>query len=838
MSRRALGAGVAALLAFAAPAAAQDPPVVAAAGDIACDPESTFFNDGVGDPARCRQQATSDLIVGQDLAAVLPLGDIQYEDAALWKFERSYGPSWGRLRDISRPVIGNHEYFREEQDGDSVPGGAGYFDYFNGAGEFGGPAGDRDKAYYSYDVGAWHVVALNSICSQIGGCGPGSPQERWLRADLEAHPSACTLAYWHHPMYTSAGAGWESMETIWQVLLEHGVDVSLHGHIHNYERLAPMNAMGAVDGAHGIRSFVVGSGGKNLQTVPALHPATEALNVDTFGVLFMTLRPDGYDWRFSPVAGSAFSDAGSAACHGPPPPRAPAATTGPVSQVRPGGVTVGAAVEAGGQPTTYRFEYGTSAAYGLSTPDTPLPQEGFARQPVSAQISGLTDGELYHYRVVATNPSGVFAGPDRVLRAGQTSRYADLVANTPGLLAHWRLGETSGGTAFEERGAYRALYSGSYTLRRRGAIADEANRAAGFALPAGSLRAYGPALAQAGSVEGWFRWSDGTTLMRDDTAQGGWHIARATGGRLSFRVGGVRFLTERAIGSVRDGAWHHIVLSKVGDFVTLHIDGRRVFAGTGAPNTPTVMPWHVMRDGPFPEHSLGAADELAFYDRALPAATIRRHYRAGVASQAPVTRVAGPPRYTNRRSPTLAISSSKRASTLRCALERIGGDVATVRQCASENLLRGLPDGAYRFTAYAVTRRGYPDPTPASRTFTVDTVTPSAIAEMPERSVRDLVRSGVPVRVTCTETCRLRARLVLSGTSARRAKLTRGRPVEIGRAYGTVRANAAGTVRVRLTSLARRHLRRLDAARISLRLSAADRAGNTRGVRSAVPIAG
>jgi hypothetical protein len=173
------------------------PPVsgtrIAAAGDIACDPASSLFNGGQGSGLSCRQLATSDLLVGAGYAAVLLLGDIQYEDGAYSKFLASYDPSWGRVKSITKPAPGNHEY----QSGSP----AGYFQYFGAA------AGDPAKGYYSYDLGGWHFVALNSNCSAVGGCGEGSPQELWLRDDLRDHPAACTLAYWHHPRFSSGSHG-------------------------------------------------------------------------------------------------------------------------------------------------------------------------------------------------------------------------------------------------------------------------------------------------------------------------------------------------------------------------------------------------------------------------------------------------------------------------------------------------------------------------------------------------------------------------------------------------------------------------------------------------------
>src|SRR3954453_22932603 len=243
-------------------------PVIGAAGDIACDPSDPGFNNGAGTPGHCRQKATSDLLVAAKPTAVLPLGDTQYEQGILDTYARSYDPTWGRLRGITHPAVGNHEYSGGEGNG------AGYYDYFNGIGADNGPAGPRGRDYYSYDIGGWHLIALDSICSQVGGCEPGSPQEEWLRADLAAHPAACTLAYWHHPRFTSTGVGWTSMDAIWRDLYNAGADVVLGGHIHHYERFMPQDPQGRPDPAFGIREFVVGTGGKNLQALAAAPLAT------------------------------------------------------------------------------------------------------------------------------------------------------------------------------------------------------------------------------------------------------------------------------------------------------------------------------------------------------------------------------------------------------------------------------------------------------------------------------------------------------------------------------------------------------------------------------------
>jgi 3',5'-cyclic AMP phosphodiesterase CpdA len=263
-------------------------PVLVGAGDIAAC--------GKGDDEKTAELL--DAIPG----TVFTLGDNVYPNGTPKQFAACYAPSWGRHKARTRPVPGNHDY--------RTPGAAGYFAYFGAA------AGDPSRGYYSYDLGKWHVIVLNSNCSHIGGCGPDSRQDAWLRADLATHPAPCTVAMWHHPRYSSGEHGDDTdMRHLWKILYEGGTDVALAGHDHTYERFARQNAEGKPDPQRGIRQFVVGTGGKDLYEFEKIDRDSEVRNNRTFGVLKLTLHPDSYDWEFIPAAGGKFRDAGSEKCH-------------------------------------------------------------------------------------------------------------------------------------------------------------------------------------------------------------------------------------------------------------------------------------------------------------------------------------------------------------------------------------------------------------------------------------------------------------------------------------------------------------------------------------------
>ncbi len=295
----------------AAPAAASGDPVIAAAGDIACDPASSLFHDGNGTTGQCKQLATSNLLVDKGLAAVLALGDTQYNCGSLTAFNESYAVSWGRVKSITHPVVGNHEYLTSGGSGttgctSSNAGAAGYFSYFGAA------AGTKGQGWYSFDIGAWHIIALNSSCSSVGGCSTTSAQGKWLAADLAAHPNRCVLAYWHIPLFSSGGRARSVTQPFWDLLYGAHADLVLDGHDHIYERFSPQTPDGVAT-SNGIREITVGTGGANHTGIVSIAANSLVRNTTSYGVLYLTLHATTYDWKFVPANGS-FTDSGSAAC--------------------------------------------------------------------------------------------------------------------------------------------------------------------------------------------------------------------------------------------------------------------------------------------------------------------------------------------------------------------------------------------------------------------------------------------------------------------------------------------------------------------------------------------
>ncbi len=258
------------------------------------EPEATTLL-AVGDIGSC--DGIADEAVAS-LASALPgtiavLGDIAYPDGSAENFASCFDPAWGPMRERMRPAPGNHEY--------QTTDASGYFSYF------GALAGTPGEGWYSYDLGAWHLIVLNSNCAFVG-CEEGSAQHDWLVADLLANPETCTLTYWHHPRFSSGRHGDDPQtDALWHALADAGADLVLGGHDHSYERIGPIDSM---------RSFVVGTGGRSLYEFP--RPAlarTERRVNDSYGLLMLTLRDGEFSWQFVPAAGSTLRDSGTAPCH-------------------------------------------------------------------------------------------------------------------------------------------------------------------------------------------------------------------------------------------------------------------------------------------------------------------------------------------------------------------------------------------------------------------------------------------------------------------------------------------------------------------------------------------
>ncbi|HWC73559.1 MAG TPA: Ig-like domain-containing protein, partial [Gemmatimonadales bacterium] len=376
--------------------AASGPPVIAGAGDIA-------------DCSRASQEATAKLLDNIP-GTVITLGDMAYPDGTLTNFMQCYDASWGRHKARTRPAPGNHEY------NTSANRGVGYGQYFGAA------AGDTGKYYYSYDLGAWHLIVINNYVDMSAG----SPQEQWLRADLAAHNNVCTLAYWHQPRFSSGGNGSDvTTQPIWQALYDYGADVVLNGHDHDYERFAPQTPTGALDNVNGIKEFVVGTGGNSLYSWPSTTPIanSELRSNVNYGVIKLTLWPTSYDWQFVPVAGGSFSDQGSALCHsGQPLPNQP-----PVAN--PGGpyYSEGTVTLDGSQsrdpdnntPLTYAWDLGDGTTATTPTVTHTYPADGHYVVTLTVTDSrGLASAPKSTAVTIGNVAPTVNAGPDQSVVAG------------------------------------------------------------------------------------------------------------------------------------------------------------------------------------------------------------------------------------------------------------------------------------------------------------------------------------------------------------------------------------------------------------------------------------
>jgi hypothetical protein len=374
---------------------------------------------GAGDIASCSKTGDSLTAALLDSIPVVPiftLGDNVYENGTTSEFENCYAPTWGRFKDRTYPSAGNHEY--------NTPDATPYYDYF------GDRAGPRGLGYYSFDLGAWHIVVLNSNIAK----GPTSPQVTWLRQDLADHPNQCTLAYFHHPLYSSTGGTgtggvvYSGVRTFYDTLYAAGADLILAGHRHVYERMAPVRPDGTPDDQFGTRVIIVGSGGIGGGSATNLHPASEAVNGNTRGVLRLHLYEDSYAWKFIPVTGGTFTDSGSTACHSRPSAGtgvvSPSLSTVTVSPARisassgsiESAITVTAKDESGAPMGGAMVVLSGSGAGNIVTqPSGPTNADGIAtgflsssiagRKVVTAEISAVTIAQRPTINVVPGNPA-------------------------------------------------------------------------------------------------------------------------------------------------------------------------------------------------------------------------------------------------------------------------------------------------------------------------------------------------------------------------------------------------------------------------------------------------
>ena len=279
------------------------PAVLAAAGDLVCDPADPSYDGGDGTSKACRQADVSDLLLADDgVDAFAALGDLQYSNGTPSAFRSAYHPTYGRILDRTIPVAGNHEYGTRDA--------AGYYGYF------GARAGDPARGYYSRDLGSWHVVVLNTNCGEVGGCPSSSAQAAWLRADLAASDARCTVVLAHHPFRSSGEHGSTGgIAPLWRELYDDGADLVLVGHDHDYERFAPLDrSYDVVADGQGIRQFVVGTGGKGLRPFAGTVTGSRERQASAFGYLRLALGDGSYTWDFRALPSSGYADSGTGTC--------------------------------------------------------------------------------------------------------------------------------------------------------------------------------------------------------------------------------------------------------------------------------------------------------------------------------------------------------------------------------------------------------------------------------------------------------------------------------------------------------------------------------------------
>jgi PKD repeat protein len=406
---------------------------------------------GAGDIAVCGSSghpATALLLDGIP-GTVFTAGDNAYENGSTSDYANCYDPTWGRHKARTRPSPGNHEY--------QTPGAADYFAYY---GALAGPSG---LGYYSYDLGAWHIISLNSLIPMTAG----SAQEQWLRADLAAHPTQCTLAYWHYPRFNS-GSNDGSMPAsgpLWQALYEAGADVVISAHEHVYERFGPQTPTGVADAQYGIRQFTVGTGGSGLYAFGTPLPNSEVRNSVTRGVIKLTLRANGYDWEFIPIAGQTFTDQGTASCHGAPggpPPNTPPTAAFTQTCTDLACTFTDQSTDAEGPIASRSWSFGDGGTDNTQNPSHTYAAGGTYTVSLTVTDGGGLQSTTQHSLTVTpvnTPPTAGFA----FSCAGLACTFTDQSTDAEGPLAAWSWNFGDGATATTQNPAHTYATGGTYS---------------------------------------------------------------------------------------------------------------------------------------------------------------------------------------------------------------------------------------------------------------------------------------------------------------------------------------------------------------------------------------
>ncbi len=421
------------------------------AAAITATPSSAAILVGAGDIATCKgvyDEQTAALL--DDIpGTVFTVGDNVYDNGTATEYTDCYDPSWGRHKARTRPTPGNHDYY--------TPGATGYFGYFGAA------ASDPTLGYYSYDLGAWHIVVLNNYQTMTAG----STQEQWLRADLAAHPSQCTLAMWHEPLFSSGMTHGGNLRTqpLWQALYDAGAEVVVTGHDHSYQRFAPQTTTGVADAAYGIRQFVVGTGGAGLEEFVSDVPNTDVRNNSAHGVLQLTLRESSYEWEYIPDLGQTFADSGGAPCHGVPgaPVNTPPQASFSAACSGLNCVFTNTSHDADGTVVASRWTFGDGATSTDPNPSHRYAASGGYSVGLTVTDDGGATGATTNTVTVRQPPVASAGGPyrseDQVTVDGRGSYSPD--GSTP-LTYSWSFGDGGTGSGVAPTHSYAA--DGTYTI--------------------------------------------------------------------------------------------------------------------------------------------------------------------------------------------------------------------------------------------------------------------------------------------------------------------------------------------------------------------------------------